>query len=178
MTPELEGDSLSSLEEQIQRAQVGSGDVADAQFAVRPAKWKCLPGNKVFAQVILYQGAFHVFFDSLRSPLRGKRARLGRLLHATQKFERLLEFAVRIARRRRLFELPKFLVEVHAQFATSIRRNSSSATSFPFSPISPAGTTQEGQPVGQGHSEISLRVFSSSDSLIRKSGSLNPTPPG
>ena len=45
---------------------------------------------------------------------------------------------------------------------------------FPFLRISPAGPTQEGQPVGQGHSEISLCVFSSNESLKRKSGSLSP----
>jgi hypothetical protein len=45
--------------------------------------------------------------------LRGKLARLGRLIHAAQIFERLLEFAIRVARRRGLLELAKFLVEVH-----------------------------------------------------------------
>ena len=95
-------------EKQIQRAQVSGGDVADAQLAVRPAERESLPGQKVFAQVVFLEHAFDVLFDAFGRSLRGKLARFGRLLHAAQKFQRLLELAIGVARRRGLLELAKF----------------------------------------------------------------------
>ena len=102
---------------QIQGAQVGDGNIADAQLAVRPAEGECLPGDKVFAEIVFLEHPFHVFFDAFGGSLRGKRARLRRLLHAAQKIQRLLELAVRVARRRSLLELAKFLIEVHRLIA-------------------------------------------------------------
>ncbi len=53
-----------------------------------------------------------------------------------------------------------------------------SAASLVFSHLSPAGPTQEGQPLSQPQPAISSRVRRSKISWTRKSGSLKPMPPG
>ena len=97
-------------EKQIQRGQVGSGNVANAQLAVRPAEREGLPGQKVLAQIVVLKHTFYVLFNALGRSVRGELASFGRLLHATQKLKRMFEFAVRVARLRGLLELAKFLV--------------------------------------------------------------------
>ena len=100
-------------EEQVQWAQVGDGDVANPQFAIRSAEWKRLPGDKVFAQFIFLEHAFHIFFDALGRSLRRELARLRRLIHAAQIFQSLLKLASRVARCRGFLKMAEFLVEVH-----------------------------------------------------------------
>ena len=58
------------------------------------------------------------------------------------------------------------------------RERIASAASFARSPRSPTGPTQDGHPFSQGHAEISSRVFASSKSCVRNSGSEKPIPPG
>src|SRR5580704_4930963 len=84
-------------------------------------------------------------------------------------------------------ELRQFFVEQFAHegnlaatpdFVWPRRSRIASAASLDFSPFSPAGPTQEGQPDSHSQLSIRARVRARSRSQARNSGSENPMPPG
>src|SRR6516164_8278252 len=101
-----------SVEEQAQRAQVGHGNVADAESAVGPAEGECLTRQKEFAGEISLHLTFDVLLDAFGSSM-GWQSFPSRLQPA-QIFELAGQFLVARRRLRGFLELAKFLFQVHS----------------------------------------------------------------